>query len=219
MKTEISSLRAVLTGDVVGSSRLPAPFRRDLPAMLKKCGQDVQKAFPRRVPFELSVFRGDSWQMIVSDPAAALRAALFMRLGVIEAGPPGMRLDTRVAVAIEKIDFVPAGYVAEGDGPAYRASGAALDGLSDQSRMILVTPNPDPAASVAIQLMDAIIQDWTPAQARAVKGRLRGLIQADIAKTWPQGITQQAVARHLMRAHWPAVERALLWIDNSLCAL
>ena len=216
MDPAATGLRAVLTGDIVGSSRLTASFRRELSGVLKRCAKDTRKAFPGAVPYDLSVFRGDAWQLIVSDPSAALRAALFFRAAVVERSPAGARLDTRVAIGIERIDFVPAGQVAEGDGPAFRKSGAALDALGDQSRMTIAGPVANPPLAVAVTLIDAIVQEWTAPQARAVKGRLRGLTQADIAESWPKPISQQAVGRHLQRAHWAAVDPALAWAEEVL---
>jgi hypothetical protein len=215
---DLARWHAVLTGDVVGSSRLKPKARRELPAILKAAGQEFRKAHGREVPFALDVFRGDSWQLLVSDPALALRAAFFVRFSVIAESPPGQRLDTRVAVAVDRIDFVPSNRVSEGDGPAYRASGAALDGLRDPARMALVAGHAPAALSVVIRLMDALVQDWTAAQARAAKARLQGHTQAEIARRWPGGLSQQGVARHLGRAHWAALEAGLDHLEKALKA-
>jgi len=211
------SFQAVLTGDVIDSSRLAPTDRRKLPLLLKHASRELRKAFPLIVPFELDVFRGDSWQLVVSEPALCVRAALFLRSSVIASGLSGQRIDTRVAIAVERIDFVPKGRVSEGDGPAYRASGEALDALTDQVRMSLAAVPGASArdSSVIVRLIDAIVQEWTGRQALAVTGRLRGWTQAQIARLWPEPVTQQTVARHLGRAHWSAVESALLHLENS----
>jgi hypothetical protein len=212
-------LRAVLTGDVVASSQLPAEQRRLLPAILKGAAKDLERAFPKAVAGPLAVFRGDSWQLIVSEPALSLQAGLLFRSGVIAASGAGLRLDTRMAIAVDTIDFMPSGRVSEGDGPAYRASGAALDDLGTGVRMCFVAPGAPDLWKATIGLLDAIIQDWTVLQALAVKGRLQGRTQAEIAARWPERITQQTVARHLARAHWPVVEDMLPRFANSLRTL
>jgi hypothetical protein len=211
------SLQAVLTGDVIDSSRLSPADRRKLPLLLKNASRELRKAFPSIVPFDLEVFRGDSWQLVVSEPALCVRAALFLRSAFVASGPADQRIDTRVAIAVERIDFIPKGRVSEGDGPAYRASGEALDALTDQLRMSLTAAQGAFArdASVIVRLIDAIVQEWTGRQALAVTGRLRGWTQAKIARLWPEPITQQSVARHLDRAHWSAVDSALLHLENS----
>jgi len=215
-KANRSILRAVLTGDVVESSRLGREERRSLPSILKRAARDLRKAFPQALLFDLEIFRGDSWQMIISDPALSLRAGLFFRAGVIAASPPAIRLDTRISIAVEQVDFVPAGNVSEGDGPAYRASGEALDALDEQSRMTLGAPGQPASLGVMICLLDAIVQEWTARQARIVQGRLQGWTQAEIAGASSDRITQQTVGRHLARAHWPAVDLALRHIEDSL---
>jgi hypothetical protein len=217
MKLPRNSLQAVLTGDVIDSSWLSSADRRKLPLLLKRAARELRKAFPSIVPYELDVFRGDSWQLVISEPVLCVRAALFLRSSVIASGLAGQRTDTRVAIAVGRIDFVPGGRVSEGDGPAYRASGEALDALTDQVRMSLAAGPGASArdASVVVRLIDAIVQEWTGRQALAVTGRLRDWTQAQIARLWPEPITQQSVARHLERAHWPAVEEALLHLENS----
>ncbi len=212
-------LRAVLTGDVVDSSQLGAEQRRALPRVLKEAARQLQKTFPKAIPSPIAVFRGDSWQLIVSEPALSLRAGLLFRSCVIASSGAGLRLDTRMAIAVDTIDFVPSGRVSEGDGPAYRASGEALDKLAGGIRMSFIGPGTPALLTATIGLLDAIVQDWTALQALAIKGRLRGLTQAEIAVGWPEAITQQTVARHLARAHWPVVEDVLLKFENSLRTL
>jgi hypothetical protein len=212
-------LRAVLTGDVVESSRLPAEQRRALPAILKGAAKGLERAWPKAGPSPIAVFRGDSWQLILSDPALSLRAGLLFRSWVISASGAGLRLDTRMAIAVDTIDFMPSGHVSEGDGPAYRASGEALDNLGSGVRMCLIAPGTPDLLKAAIGLLDAIVQDWTVLQALAVKGRLQSRTQAEIAAGWPERITQQTVARHLARAHWPVIEDMLLKFEDSLRTL
>jgi len=215
--TTSNQIQAVLTGDVIGSSGLGAGDRQALPALLKRAGRDLRKAFPKAVPLNLDVFRGDSWQLIVSDPALSIRAGLFFRAYVIASSPSGLRIDTRMAIAVGTIDFV-SGRVSEGDGPAYRASGKDLDALPDQVRMSFSGAG-GAGEGVMVTLLDAIIQNWTALQARAAMGRLQGWTQAETSKLWPNSISQQTVARHLERAHWPAIEIALRHLEDSLSKL
>jgi hypothetical protein len=205
---------AVLTGDVVNSRRLPRDRREALPRLLKEAGRAARKAFPRIIPFELQVFRGDSWQLVVEPPAQALRVALFLRCHVIAASPPGALQDMRIAIGVDQVDFVPDHAVSEGDGAAYRASGAALDGLK-QARLALVGPGLPRGLSVCVTLLDALIQKWTARQALAVQHKLLGQTQSEIAKAWPERSTQQAVADQLARARWSAVAEALQFAEEE----
>jgi hypothetical protein len=210
---------AVLTGDVVDSSQLDRQERRTLPGVLRAAAKELQRAFGKAVPYDLEIFRGDSWQLVVTEPTLGIRAALFFRACVIAESPEGKRLDTRVAVAVDRIDFVPKRNISEGDGAAYRASGESLDQLGVGTRLTLAAPGDQAWRDVTVRLVDAVVQDWTARQARAVAGRLRGWTQVQIAERWPERITQQSVARHLARSHWAAVEAAVLQLENSLKGL
>lgn len=214
-KAPLPATVAVLTGDVVASSALGAGARRELPALLATAARQLKAAFGRATPYDLEIFRGDSWQLVVTDPAQCFRAALFFRACVI-AESRERRLDTRVAIAVGAVDFLPRHNVSAGDGPAYRASGEALDRLDAASRLALVGPGEQPWRDVAVRLVDAIVQEWTARQARAVAGRLRHWTQQEIATHWPERITQQSVARHLARSHWAAIEPAARQIGHSL---
>jgi hypothetical protein len=90
-----------------------------------------------------------------------------------------------------------------------------LDALREPERMRFAErPGSPPGRAVVVRLVDALANDWTAPQARSVLGRLQGWTQAQIAQLWPKAIAQQAVAKHLEKAHWPALENALAWIEQ-----
>lgn len=209
---------AVLTGDIVNSSKLSKDDRKMLPGAIKRAARETRKAFPETVPLDIEVFRGDSWQMLVLDPVLSLRIGLYFRACLRSGKERGRGLDTRTAIALGAIDFVPKGKVSEGDGEAYRASGQGLETLPS-GRFLTVTsaafPDENPLGAIAV-LIDALAQRWTGKQARAVAGALRGWTQEKIAKAWPESISQQAITKHLGSAHWPALETALVFSELYL---
>jgi hypothetical protein len=209
---------AILTGDVVASSHLPREQRQRLPSLLKDAGKAVHRAFPKAVPYPVQVFRGDSWQLAVAAPPLALRAALFFRCHVIASSPAGSPWDTRVAIAIGAVDFLPPASVSEGDGPAYRFSGEALDAMK-HARMAIVGEDLPSGLGVIVVLLDALAQKWTGRQALAVKHKLQGLTQTQIASAGPGRLSQQAIADQLARARWPAVAEALQFAEDKLKTL
>lgn len=217
MKISPTKRYAVLTGDIVDSSKLSKADRQALPVVIKQAARETKKTFPDTVPYDIEVFRGDSWQILVSDAVRSLRIALFFRACLRSGKERGRGLDTRIAIAIGGIDFVPSGKVSEGDGPAYRASGQALEDLPAGCFLAVEgAPSLSQHGLEAITvLMDAIAQDWTGKQARAVAGALRGWTQDKIAASWPETISQQAVTKHLGGAHWTALETALAYCEAS----
>jgi hypothetical protein len=69
---------------------------------------------------------------------------------------------------------------------------------------------------VIVRLIDAIATRWTDKQALAISGALRGMKQEEIAeKLWKKKITQQAVAQHLSRAGWDAVEKGIEYFERA----
>lgn len=217
MKISPTKRYAVLTGDIVGSSKLPKTQRQTLPAAIKRAARQTRKAFPEVIPLDIEVFRGDSWQLLVSDPVRSLRVALFLRACLRSGAQRGRGLDTRVSLGIGPIDFVPASKVSEGDGVAYRASGAGLEKLPSGRFLAFSTSDFDqPGRDTIIGLIDAIIQDWTGKQALAVAGALRGWTQEKTAAAWPETISQQAITKHLAAAHWDAVGAALMEFERAL---
>jgi len=125
-------LYAVITGDVVGSSKLEPAVRHALLDLLAASFATVDECFgPMESRF--AIYRGDSFQGVLSNPRTAMHAALLLRAS-IRAGLPGTRFpkdpDVYLAVGIGTISSLPEGQGAMGDGEAFRRSGPALDDLT-----------------------------------------------------------------------------------------
>ncbi len=124
---------AVITGDFTGFSGMPRPVRMKAPGIVRDAGRSLVRAFGPVMPLDIDVFRGDGWQALLFDPTMALRAALFFRAFIISRiDHPGV--DTRMAIGIGSVDYVPPGNVAAGDGAAYRASGKLLESMTTPRR-------------------------------------------------------------------------------------
>ena len=217
MKVSAQKKYAVITGDIVDSSKLPKAQRKALPGLIAKASRETIKAFPDAVPLEVDVFRGDGWQLLVSEVGQCLRVGLFFRACLRSAAERGRGLDTRVAIAVGLVDFVRE-RVSQGDGEAYRLSGRALEALPRKQRLALALPAEaaTDALVVIVRLIDVLAQGWTGRQALAVRGALRGWTHEKIAQEWPETISQQAVTKHLDGAQWTALEAALTYVENNL---
>lgn len=218
MKTQPDKLYAVITGDIVASSLLSSNRRKMLHKVMVDSSKVLQDEFKDAVLMGVDIFRGDSWQIILSKPAKALRLALFYR-AILRAKMESRRFDTRMAIALGHVDFIPGNRASEGYGEAYQLSGKALESMPKASNMSFVFPGMEleKALNVVIQLIDSISSRWSDRQALAVTGALRGWKQKKIAeKWWKKKVTQQAVAQHLSRAGWYPVEKGILFFEQCL---
>jgi hypothetical protein len=219
MEIDPGKLYGVVTGDVVRSTKLSAHDREQLFFRMKEGSDKLQRWLSKRImPLEVDVFSGDSWQILLTNPAKSLAAGLFFRAYLrAHAG----RCDTRVAAAIGPIDFVPRKKVSEGDGEAFRLSGQLLSTGLVKRRMGFVSHSHVATArwDGAFDLVDAIASNqWREKQALAVLGALQGLTQEEIGQRWEPPLAQAAVNVHLRKAGWPAVARTIAQFEEFWAA-
>ena len=212
MQISSSVVYAVITGDFIGFSPLPAEMRKELYELVKRSGSRLNQVFGRQMAGRLDMFRGDAWQVLFSEPASALRAGLLLR-ALIRSEAPLPRIDVRIAIGVGTVDYVPQGHVSAGDGEAFRRSGKLLETMAAPRvgtlRFDMADARLSPVFDGLAVLAGAIAENWTPMQARAVSGALAGMTQKQIADAWAERISFQAVSRHLQRAGWPALRHAI----------
>lgn len=210
----------MLTGDVVRSTRLRSRRAGTLPRRLEAAGEIAgelaQGAGGLATPVD--VYRGDAWQMAVQPPAVAVAVAVRFRLALRWfSGEP--EVDTRIAIGVGEVSRLPRERVSRGGGEAFRLSGRGLDEMPRGRRMVFRTDDTELEAEgdVILGLIDVLVSGFSAAQAQAVDWAMLGWTQAEIAERWePRPVTQQAVHKHLSRAGWSAVERALAHLSEQL---
>jgi hypothetical protein len=210
---------AVISGDFIGFSNLAVKIRKGMYFTLKTSGKELAIAFPKIMPCEVDMFRGDGWQMLLTDPVMSLCAALFFRAH-LRASAPERKTDTRLSIAVGKIDYVPENRVSAGDGAAFRASGRLLEKMSRAKSASMRFVMEDKKASLALdriaRQVGALADQWTPNQARAVLGALKGLTQEQISATWTKKISSNSLAQLLNQANWPASKDLLSAFESTL---
>src|SRR4030066_1513796 len=198
---------AVLTGDLVGYSRYKPKDRKEVLLHLK----DAFKKLPLYITAsKFWVFRGDSFQGILSRPEEALKAALIIRSFLVSRYKgKRSRLDARIAIGIGTVDYLPR-RVGEGDGEAFRNSGMELDGMKKSEKNLIVkTPWKELNDELSTEgaLLDAVIERWTKEQAEAIMYQIIGLTQEEIARILK--ISQPAVFHRLRPGGSRAVQEFL----------
>lgn len=156
-------LKAVITGDIVSSSQIIPAQRGQLLDSLNMMRDELQTISP----FRMELFRGDSFQLLIDQPASAVEIAILLRAGLKFHTPDhsGLIWDARTSIGIGKTEFV-SDNVVTSDGQAFQISGRLLDGMS-RNRLACRTPwqDVDDELKLTMALADDIITGWTTKQA------------------------------------------------------
>ncbi len=185
---------AVLTGDLIGYSRFRPKDREKVLLILKATFRMLP---PGMIASRFQIFRGDSFQGVLSRPDEALLAALIIRSFLISSSSGSHRIDTRISIGLGTVDRL-GPRAGEGDGEAFRNSGKGLDGMKKgEQNLTALTPwnelNEELRTECA--LLDALIMRWSREQAEAVMHHIMGQTQEEIARKL--SISQPAVFQRL----------------------
>lgn len=209
---------AVLTGDIVDSSRLQGVNVQPVSVLIEHAGKWIKERFQAAIHARIDVFRGDSWQMVVRDPAIAVRVGLYFRVLLRTL----YGIDSRVSIGFGGVDFLPLENISTGAGQAFTLSGQGLEACLKPARMNLSFPPLErdldgQGLNTILRLIDLQVSDWTPGQSQAVAGALIDLTQVEIAASWqPEPVSQQAISQHLEKAGWFQIKDALRYLEKVL---
>jgi len=222
MQVDTKKKYAVISGDFIGFSDLPVKDRRKMYYILKDGGADLAAAFPQLMPCEVDMFRGDGWQVLLTDPVMSFRAGLYLK-AYIRLETSGKNINTRMAIGIGRIDYVPANKVSAGDGCAFRLSGRLLDKMgrigSATLRFVMEDKKKSQLLDKAVRQAAGVSDQWTSMQAMAIMGALKGWTSGRISASWKNKISSQTVEKHLDHAGWPAIKDALSGFETALSEL
>ena len=222
--TESQATYAVLTGDLVKSSRLPSSLSTKAMSWLKASVSTFNTFAPGSVYGSMDTFRHDSWQLLLNRPEIALRAALFFRTVLRMNSDADTKYDTRIAIGIGQIEYIDSTNISNSRGPAFTHSGKLLDSMKN-SLLAWGTEHDtstlwNTLKSTVIPLLDCLVSDWTPTESQAVNSALAGLTQDQTAARWQSSDgkkpTRQAVGGSLQRAHWNTIHEVLLWTEQQI---
>ena len=198
-------IKAVLTGDVENSTNLDAG---ELQALIGLLREELDAAKAAGQVENLAFYRGDSFQLIVPDPATALDLALALKTRVqfgMEPEGDKTRIKTRydVALSVGLGELGSPKEVTTSHELPFRLSGRGLDDLKKNKRTLGVFTGDETADAqfdALLFLYDWIMQQWTVAGAEVVYHKLRGLTEQDIAALL--GISQPAANQRSRASCW-----------------
>ena len=194
---------AVLTGDLI-RSRKASP---DRVAATFSLLEEAATAFgaARDMDLRFTRFRGDGWQIALTQPGLCLDALLYL-VAVLRAGNHG--LGTRISIGIGRCETLGTTDLSDASGTAFFISGNHLDRMSPKRQFALAGTGIGAADIGLLDLAEFIIAGWTPAQAEAfAKMLLSSETQETLAAKL--GITRQAVQSRLSGAGFSYFENAL----------
>src|SRR5580692_2684262 len=170
------TIGAVLTGDIVNSTKLPSSQEEWLLEVLDR--------FLNPHPHEF--YRGDSFQAYIKEPSEALELALACRAVTIEITTKedaSVRGDIRIGIGIGEI-VVPVSSLGSAKGEAFLLSGRELDELQKTERRLAISCSNKMANigfEIAADYLDSIFMEMTGKQADVIVSLLRGVTQQQVA--------------------------------------
>ena len=199
-------MKGIITGDIVNSSRIKHQDRAELLRCLNIMGDELQCISP----FKMELFRGDSFQLLIENPCAAMKIAILLRAGLIHhtVNKEDGIWDARISLGIGNVEFLSEKIVTS-DGEAFQYSGRQLDGMGKQ-RLAVMTPWTDvnEELELSTSFIDDIINGWSSKQARMIYLSLRqDSPKKDVAQLI--GTSVQNVRNVLSSAKEPLVRKYL----------
>lgn len=200
----MSHIVAILTGDLIGSTTAKPEAVEASMRIIRDCAAGVGK----RTDF--TRFRGDGWQVRLIQPGDCLWVCLLI-LARLRAAAGA--LGCRIAVGIGEEYPTDARDLSTAMGPAFTASGRALDQMKPGTLLALdgKTPRIDTFRKLAFTVAADLAGRWTRGQAEAVALKLdpdspsdERLANEDIAQKL--GLTRQAVDARLKAADYHLLE-------------
>lgn len=215
---------AVLTGDLVKSSKLTREESRQAMQWLREAAEQFAKRSPDSIEGELDTFRHDSWQLLMKEPSYCLRTAVYFRTALKRHSESKSKFDTRISIGIGDVETIADSRISDSRGSAFTLSGKNLDTM-DRNRLVFQAEFDDSEIlsilrHTTVPLLDCVVSDWTSTEAHAVHGTLEGRTQEEIAQLLPpnprtgKAVTRQAVSDSLERGYWGTIESTLEWIEK-----
>jgi hypothetical protein len=206
---------AVLTGDIIKSRRLP-PVQLESVRSSLMSAVDTARGWKRGlVKGKPEFFRGDAWQLLLTDPAMAMR--VLLRASLLAGG----LADSRIAIGLGEVEMIVSRRVSLSTGQAFILAGKALDNMTRYSSMTIAVPKSVGPLSdwlpVVGHLCDSLIGQWTRRQAEIVCAAIdpKEPDYAEIGQSLMPAVSKQAVAKGLGGASWYVIREAVRLFEEK----
>ncbi|MEP7250943.1 MAG: hypothetical protein ABI683_01145 [Ginsengibacter sp.] len=191
-------MQAVITGDIVNSTKLTLPREK---ALIKALEQALR-------PNKYEFYRGDSFQALIKEPGNSLRVALLCRSAAISI-TENNKTDVKVSIGLgeveERIKTLGAA-----KGEAFIISGRAFDELEKTGVRLVITAA-NSMANISFQIIadyvNSIFNGMTPKQAKVIFELLKGGLQQDVVKRLKK--SKSTISQHANSGRWGEIEKIL----------
>lgn len=186
---------AVITGDIINSKKIsPKKWLKFLKQELDTIGSS---------PKTWEIYRGDSFQVIISKPEEALKAAIKIKATVKSI----QGLDARMAIGIGTRTYN-ASKVTESNGTAFVHSGEKFEILKKEKQNLAVKSDSevfDNEMNLYFKLALIAMDNWTVNAAEIVKTTMNhpDKLQEELGKI--VGIKQNAISNRIKRAYYDEI--------------
>lgn len=204
------AIQAVLTGDIVNSTKLTAAKEAKLSSTLINIFVDYESKF--------EFYRGDSFQAYVKNPVNALRLALLSRSAAIRLFKEDKVVlsDIRISIGIGEVT-TPVRSLKTAKGDAFILSGRRFDEIiKNDQRLAISTGNPlaNEGLQVIADYLNAIFDVLTGKQAEVIFELLKGEMQKVVAKKFKK--TKSTIHQRITAGRWPEIEKLLQQYENII---
>ena len=212
---------AVITADIVGSSRYSSEDRQRVDEILRHGFQETRAAYRGvlRGRLNFRVTAGDEFQWVIGEPSKALETLTHLRAVVATAD---LKLGVRFRASIGVGEISVAGYenTYEQDGSAFVRARRGLEelatrrGVTRSTKLTTGKEHIDAVADAILGLADFLFQRWSSSQWEAVRWSVQGETREAIASKLK--ISHQGVTKRLITSGWPHLEPALGVVSGML---
>lgn len=201
-------LQAVLTGDIVNSTKLSTAKMTKLTHLLSNVLQHCKFEF----------FRGDSFQAQVKKPQESLRIALLCRTAAISLVKDDKTVltDIRISIGVGNV-HTPVRTLRTARGEAFVLSGRKFDEIAKVALRLGIS-SANTLANEGLQVisdyLNAIFEKMTAKQAEVIFQLLQGEKQQVIAKKLKK--TKSTIHQRVIAGRWPEIEKLLIHFENTI---
>jgi hypothetical protein len=201
-------MTCILTADIINS-------RKDSSGQWLLELKDFFAAFGP-TPATWEIYRGDAFQLELSQPEEAFRLALQ-----IKALLKMRKLDARISIGIGE-KTVDAKKITESNGSAFVRSGELFETLKPQKLVLALNSGDekiDRDVNLVLRLASSLISNWLPQSAEFVRVALENpqFSQEELGKKL--GIAQAAVSRRQKRAQFDLIMDTEAWFRQTIKTL